>query len=49
MVWFMQKECANYEELDNFGGADLQLLGLEYNGIYIGINGTAEEFEERTQ
>ena len=38
------KACSDYEAIvDNYGGMDLQLLGLGYNG-HIGFNEPADEF-----
>ncbi|MCQ4773819.1 Glucosamine-6-phosphate deaminase 1 [uncultured Clostridium sp.] len=41
-------ECARYESLiEQYGGADLQLLGLGHNG-HIGFNEPADEFVKNT-
>lgn len=43
-----EEECARYERLvEQYGGADLQLLGLGHNG-HIGFNEPAEEFVKNT-
>ena len=43
-----EAECARYEKvIQQYGGADLQLLGLGHNG-HIGFNEPAEEFVKST-
>ncbi len=42
------KACADYEEIiQNYGGIDLQLLGLGHNG-HIGFNEPADDFAKTT-
>lgn len=43
-----EKACSDYEKIvENYGGADLQLLGLGHNG-HIGFNEPADEFPKTT-
>ena len=44
----IEEECANYDKMiSDFGGIDLQLLGIGHNG-HIGFNEPAEYFEKAT-